>query len=72
MGTRSSYVTETIQACLIGVAILLVGVGLLVGDVVLPRSPLGGGLLALAGTCYLASALLRILRRPPQRQERGA
>jgi membrane-bound ClpP family serine protease len=63
--------TETIQACLIGVAILLVGVGLLVGDIVIPSSPIGGGLLAFAGICYLVSALLRILRRHPLRKETG-
>lgn len=72
MGTRSTYVTETIQAYLIGVAILLVGVGLLVGDIVIPRSTVGGGLLILAGVCYLASALLRFRRRSSQQTETGA
>lgn len=72
MAPRSTYGTETIQACLIGVAFLLVGLGLLAGDIVIPRSLLGGGLLILAGVCYLVSALLRSQRRSQQQRRTGA
>lgn len=69
MSSRSTSVTETVQACLIGMAVLCVGAGLLIGDIVIPRSTLGGVLLILAGVCYLASALMRFRRRAPQRQQ---
>lgn len=72
MAPRSTYGTETIQACLIGVAFLLVGLGLLAGDIVIPRSLFGGGLLIVAGVCYLVSALLRSQRRSQQQKETDA
>ncbi|WP_313815646.1 hypothetical protein [Citricoccus sp.] len=64
MGTRRTDMTEIVQAVLIGTAILFAGIALLTGDIVIPRSVAGGGLLAVAGLCYLASALLRIRHRP--------
>ncbi|VXB42071.1 hypothetical protein [Citricoccus sp. K5] len=64
MSTRRTDMTETLQAVLIGAAILFAGIALLAGDITIPRSFVGGALLALAGICYLASALLKIRHRP--------
>ncbi|MGW9549665.1 hypothetical protein ACWG8W_01260 [Citricoccus zhacaiensis] len=64
MSTRRTDMTEIVQAVLIGTAILFAGIALLSGDIVIPRSFVGGGLLAFAGICYLISALLRIRHRP--------
>ncbi|NUL46322.1 hypothetical protein F7P69_14115 [Cellulosimicrobium funkei] len=72
MAPRSTNGTETIQACLIGVAFLLVGLGLMVGDIVIPRSLFGGSLLILAGVCYLVSVFLRLQRRSRQHKKTDA
>lgn len=69
MSTGNTSTTETVQACLIGMAIVCIGAGLLIGDILIPRSTLGGVLLILAGGCYLASALMRFRRRPPHRPQ---
>ncbi|HEY4615643.1 MAG TPA: hypothetical protein VIG75_09295 [Citricoccus sp.] len=68
MSTGRTSLVETVQACLIGIAIACIGTGLLIGDIVIPRSTLGGVLLLLAGVCYLASALMSVRRRSPHRQ----
>ena len=47
------------QGLLIAVAAVLVGIALVLGDITLPRSVVGGSILVLAGVCWAIAAFLR-------------
>ena len=59
-GAGRSY--ELAQGLLIALAAVLVGVALMLGDVTIPQSAVGGGFLIFAGVCWAVAAALRARR----------
>lgn len=50
---------DLIQGLLIALATVLFGVALILGDITLPQSVVGGGFLVVAGLCWAIAAVLR-------------
>jgi drug/metabolite transporter (DMT)-like permease len=50
---------DLIQGLLIALATVLFGVALILGDITLPQSVVGGGFLVVAGFCWAIAAVLR-------------
>ncbi|WP_131103269.1 hypothetical protein [Ornithinimicrobium sufpigmenti] len=50
---------ELVQGLLIALAAVLAGVALVMGDITVPQSAVGGGALVLAGICWAAAAVLK-------------
>lgn len=50
------------QGLFIALAAVLAGVALMLGDVTIPQSAVGGGLLILAGVCWAVATALKARR----------
>lgn len=51
---------DAVQTSLVALALVALGAALILGDVTLPRSPVAGGFIVLAGACYLLAAVMRL------------
>ena len=60
-GAGRSY--EFGQALFVALAAVLGGLAVMMGDVTIPQSAFGGGLLILAGVCWAVAAVLPTRRR---------
>ena len=59
MSALNPRAVDLIQGLLIALAAVLFGVALILGDITLPQSVVGGSLLVVAGVCWAIAAFLR-------------
>lgn len=64
MSALNPRAVDLIQGLLIALAAVLFGVALILGDITLPQSVVGGSFLILAGLCWAIAVFLRGRQTP--------